>query len=222
VLLSGGEVAGLRAREPGGRTVQDTFDAVLITAPSFAIRELVDLPPDYQAKLDSVHYLAAVVIIVEMSHPLTDIYWMNIADRSVPFLGIIEHTNLVPRETYGGSHVLYLTNYLDRKHPLYQMKPEDLLEVYLPHLKKFNPAFDRSWIKRMHYNSLSAAQPVIGANYSERIPSHRTPVRRLYLANTTQIYPEDRGTNYSVRMGRDVAKLIHADEKTAFQDWPVS
>jgi hypothetical protein len=28
------------------------------------------------------------------------------------------------------------------------------------------------------------------------------------IANTTQIYPEDRGTNYSVRLGHDVANLI--------------
>ena len=62
----------------------------------------------------------------------------------------------------------------------------------------------------MHYNSLSAAQPIIGTRYSERIASHETPVKNLWLANTTQIYPEDRGTNYSVRMGRDVARQMLA------------
>jgi len=34
----------------------------------------------------------------------------------------------------------------------------------------------------------------------------------LYLANTTQIYPEDRGTNYSVRMGRQVARMVVDDD----------
>ena len=48
-------------------------------------------------------------------------------------------------------------------------------------------------------------------NYSERLPDHRTPIKNLYLANTTQIYPEDRGTNYSVRMGKRVANLILED-----------
>jgi hypothetical protein len=28
------------------------------------------------------------------------------------------------------------------------------------------------------------------------------------LANTTQIYPEDRGTNYSVRLGTDAARAL--------------
>jgi hypothetical protein len=39
----------------------------------------------------------------------------------------------------------------------------------------------------------------------------RTPLPNVYLANTTQIYPEDRGTNYSIKLGGDVATLINAD-----------
>jgi protoporphyrinogen oxidase len=114
--------------------------------------------------------------------------------------------------------VLYLTNYVDRTEPLFSMSPDEVLNLYLPHLSRFNPEFDRSWIKQMHYNSLSAAQPIIGTNYSQRIAAHRTPVQQLYLANTTQIYPEDRGTNYSVRMGRDIARLIMDDERVNFRN----
>jgi hypothetical protein len=33
----------------------------------------------------------------------------------------------------------------------------------------------------------------------------------LYVANTTQLYPEDRGTNYSARLGREAAEKIAAD-----------
>ena len=55
------------------------------------------------------------------------------------------------------------------------------------------------------------AQPIVGVNYSQSIPSHRTPVKGLYLANTTQVYPEDRGTNYSVRMGKIVAQMLRQD-----------
>jgi len=32
-------------------------------------------------------------------------------------------------------------------------------------------------------------------------------VKGLYLANTTQIYPQDRGMNYSVRLGKVVSEL---------------
>jgi len=30
----------------------------------------------------------------------------------------------------------------------------------------------------------------------------------LYLANTTQIYPEDRGMNYSVYLGQKIASIV--------------
>ena len=111
----------------------------------------------------------------------------------------------MPKEMYGGNYVLYLTNYLERQDPMYLMSADELLDVYAPHLSRFNPEFDRSWITRVHHNKVSAAQPVIGINYSSQLPEHKTPITNLYLANTTQIYPEDRGTNYSIRMGREVA-----------------
>ena len=79
------------------------------------------------------------MIILELDRPLTDIYWMNIADHNVPFLGIIEHTNLIPRELYGGRYVAYLTNYLDRHDEMFGLTPDELLGRYLPHLRKFNP-----------------------------------------------------------------------------------
>lgn len=211
VLTEDGRATGLQFRRPDGTEGEENFDLVLATVPSFSFPGMVDLPDDYRQKLESVTYTAAVVLILEMTRPLTDFYWMNIADRSLPFLGLIEHTNMLPKEWYGGSYVLYLTNYVDRTEPLFSMSPDEVLELYLPHLAKFNPEFDRSWIKEMHYNSLSAAQPIIGTRYSERLAEHRTPIKNLWLANTTQIYPEDRGTNYSVRMGRDVVKMMLAD-----------
>jgi protoporphyrinogen oxidase len=214
-----GVAKALVAKSDDGEVIRQEFDCILSTVPSFSFPDLVDLPADYKKRLTDVHYLAAVVVILEMSQPLTDYYWMNIADPDVPFLGLIEHTNMLPKEWYGGRNVLYITNYLDRKDPVYSMSKDEILDLYLPHLSKINPEFDRSWIKATHYNALSAAQPIIGTNYSKAIPAHRTPIERLYLANTTQIYPEDRGTNYSFKMGREMASTILGDEQQNWRNW---
>ena len=220
VIVEDGAAVGLKFTHPDHTEGEERFDCILSTVPSYAFPSMVDLPDDYRSRLEGVTYTAAVVLILEMSRPLTNFYWMNIADRSLPFLGLIEHTNMLPKEWYGGSNLLYLTNYVDRKEPLFDMSPDEVLDLYMPHLGKFNPEFDRSWVKNMHYNKVSAAQPIIGTNYSQRIPSLHTPVPRLYLSNTTQIYPEDRGTNYSVRLGREMAALILKDEQVNFRDWP--
>jgi protoporphyrinogen oxidase len=95
--------------------------------------------------------------------------------------------------------------------PYFTMESDQVIEEYIPHLNKVNPNFDRSWIKNTWVFRERAAQPIIPMRYSERVPEHRTPLKNLYLANTTQIYPEDRGTNYSVRLGIDIAKLVDID-----------
>jgi protoporphyrinogen oxidase len=112
---------------------------------------------------------------------------------------------------YQGRHLIYVSNYLERDDPRYRLKAEELLELYEPHLKKINPDFDSDWIESKFVLRADAGQPVITCNYSERIPDHRTTLEGLYLANTLQIYPEDRGTNYSVRLGRTASHIVAED-----------
>ncbi len=207
-----GAATGLEVQLAGQDAEVREYDAVIATTPSYVFTRLVsDLPPDYLDKLVNVRYLAAVLIILTLDRPLSPKYWLNIADRSLPFVGLIEHTNMIDPALYGGRHIVYLTNYTARESDLYQKNDAELLEDFIPHLQKINPEFDRSWIREYYHHKVDGAQPIIGVNYSQRIPDHRTPIRNLYLANTTQIYPEDRGTNYSVRMGRQVAEMVVRD-----------
>ena len=212
VVVDEGRAAGLEVETAEeGPEVRD-YDAVIATTPSYVFTRLVPpLPEEYSRKLTEVSYLAAVLMILVLDRPLTDIYWLNIADRSMPFVGVIEQTNFVDPSLYGGNHLVYLTNYPSRSNPLYQMSGEDLLEEFVPHLRRVNPSFDPSWILEYHHHKVDAAQPIIGVNYSSRIPDVRTPIKGLYLANTTQIYPEDRGTNYSVRLGKEVVDEVLKD-----------
>lgn len=187
----------------------DGFDAVIVTTPSYVFSNIMDdIPSDYQASLLSQNYLSAVLLILVLKNPLTEYYWLNIADRNIPFVGVIEHTNLVDRNNYHGKHIVYLSNYVSKDDPLLKKDHRDLLELYLPHLKKINKDFTKDWIEESFYQRVDAAQPIVGINYSSQILSHETPFPNIYLANTTQIYPEDRGTNYSISIGKKVAKLL--------------
>ena len=190
----------------------ETCDAVIVTTPSPIMLRLAPmLPDDYKRMLTGLTYEAAAVALMETNRPLSDIYWLNIADRDMPFTGVIEHTNFMSPSDYGGKHYLYLSKYMEPDHPYFSMPDNQLIEEYIPYLKRINPNFDRSWIDRWWVFRERAAQPIVTLNYSEKIPDHRTPLKNLYLANTSQIYPEDRGTNYSVRLGNDIAKLVDGD-----------
>ncbi len=91
------------------------------------------------------------------------------------------------------------------------MPDDELIDAYVPFLKRINPEFRRSWIEHAWVFRERSAQPIIPLNYGQRIPDHRTGLPGLYLANTTQIYPEDRGTNYSVRLGNQIAGIVADD-----------
>ena len=212
VVVENEAAKGLTVQLGDGPPERRDYDAVLATTPSYVFTRLApQFPEDYQTRLTGVRYLSAVLLVLVMDRPLTGKYWMNIADEDMPFVALIEHTNMIDKDLYGGKHILYISNYPDRESELYQMSAEELLEAFVPWLQKINPEFDPSWVLEYHHHRVDGAQPIIGVNYSQRIPDHRTPVRDLYLANTTQIFPEDRGTNYSIRMGRQVARQLLED-----------
>jgi protoporphyrinogen oxidase len=189
------------------------FDVVIATVPGYNLLEIAPpaLEGDYVERLRSVRYQAAVVLLLVSKQSLSRIYWMNIADRTMPFVGVIEHTNYVPPSEYQDRHLIYVSNYLERDDPVYRMSAGELFDLYLPHLQRINPALEAGWIEKKIVLRAEAGQPVITCNYSERIPDHRTPLQGLYLANTLQIYPEDRGTNYSVWLGRKIAGIVSQD-----------
>ena len=189
------------------------FDAVIATAPAYTLLDIAPPAMDeaYAATLRSVRYQAALVLLMVSKQSLSRIYWMNIADRTMPYVAVIEHTNYVPPSEYQGRHLIYVSNYLERDDPRFGMKSSELFELYVPHLKRINPAFGADWIEQKMIFRAAAGQPVITRNYSQRIPDHRTPLEGLYLANTLQIYPEDRGTNYSVQLGQKISRIVHDD-----------
>jgi protoporphyrinogen oxidase len=183
-------------------------DQVIATVPSFVLQQIApDLPEEYASRLREVSYQSALCLVLKMKHSLSRIYWLNISDPAFPFVGAIEHTNLIPAEKYNGKHILYLSNYVSQGDPLYPASAEELFVHYLPSLRKINPEFEKDWVEEMWLFREDAAQPVITCGYSHRVPAHQTPVKGLYLANTTQIYPQDRGMNYSVRLGKVVSEL---------------
>ncbi len=201
-----------RFRLLGTDDIQESIDAIIATTPSPILLRLVpDMPEPYRTQLTSATYQGAVCMLLKLKQPLSQTYWMNIGDERLPFTGIIEHTNFIGPEHYGGWHYVYVSKYVDWDHPYVSMSDDELLDEYEPKLQLVNPAFDRDWIGEMWVFRERAAQPIIGLHYSDKIPAHQTPVPGLYLANTAQIYPEDRGTNYSVDLGNRIAQSVVDD-----------
>ncbi|MEO7918353.1 MAG: FAD-dependent oxidoreductase, partial [Thermoanaerobaculia bacterium] len=196
--------------ESGGG--DEAFDLVLSTV---AIPELLRLTPELvdsrRESWKSIVYAHALCPVLELDRPLTPYYWLNIADREMPFGGVIEQTNFLPEDTYGGRRVVYLSDYVLPEDPKWRMKDEELWALYLPALARVSPGFDPRFILAKRINRGEYAQPVVGANYSAGLPALRSEAPGLYVASMAQIYPEDRGQNYAVKLARIAAAAIQED-----------
>lgn len=193
------------------------FDKVIATIPSpvFAnlIKECPEASDSYLEKLRSVEYLGAVCMIVRMNVSLSPFYWMNIHDPASPFLVFIEHTNLIPQEQYEGSSLYYLGAYLPHDHRLFTSTDDDIRKEFFRYLKKMFPHFREEYILETHISRLKYAQHIVDTSYEERIPPTRTPIPNMYLSNFSQIFPEDRGTNFAVREGYRIAEILNVEAK---------
>jgi protoporphyrinogen oxidase len=163
---------------------------------------------EYLNKLRAVKYMANVCLVLELSHRLSDFYWLNVSDNDFPFIGVIEHTNFQNAQDYSGRHVVYMSKYFPEESEVYHMSEEKVFEFTLPYIKRMFPDFDKSWILRYYVWKARYAQPVVVRGYSSLIPSNKTPIDDFYIATMAQVYPEDRGTNYAIREGRRVGRMV--------------
>jgi protoporphyrinogen oxidase len=178
------------------------FDKILITVPTPIALKLI---PNLSLTIPHLH---AQTLILETKEPiLKDTYWLNITDRSFPFLAVVAHTNFMDKKHYGGNHLTYFGNYLPEGHPYLFMTKEQLLKIFLPFIKHVSLHSPFSILHSYLFNG-PFAQPVHQLHYSKIAPKLETPIPGVYLANLDSIYPWDRGTNYAVELGKQAALAI--------------
>ena len=189
----------------------ETHEAVIATCPPGVLADLApDLPADYGARLRALKSLGVVTLVLALRHPLTrGHYWINLPKGDeFPFMGLVEHTNYISPDHYGGDHIVYCGDYLPPDHPIFGMDKEALLEHYWPGLLRIRPDIRPDWVRAVWMFAEPYAQPVPTLYHSRNIPPLETPLPGLWMANMSQVYPWDRGTNYAVELGRRVAGMI--------------
>jgi len=201
---------GIKISLSSGTT--QVYDQALVTlSPGLMAKLTPGLPEDYLKGLLNLKSMGAVVMILSLKQQLSPegYYWYNIPkETGYPFLSLVEHTNYVSPEHFGGDHIVYIGDYLEVDHEHFSLSKEDLLERFLPHLVKINPAFKPDWIKKSWLSKTGYAQPIPFVNHSVNIPAIQTPVHGLYFASMSQVYPWDRGTNFAVEIGRRAARMM--------------
>jgi protoporphyrinogen oxidase len=191
--------------EGGGRT----FDRLISTLPAHLTLAITDdarvaeaprpTPPDA---------LGAHCLILALDRPLTGTYWIGIADTRSPFLAVVEHTAMLPPAAYGGRHLVYFGNYVPHDHRLFDETPDETLARYLPAIRGLNPAFDAGWVRERWSFGARFAQPIVTPGFRQRIPPFATPVPNLFIASMFQVFPHDRGQNYSIDLAERLVSRL--------------
>ncbi|HET6446727.1 MAG TPA: NAD(P)/FAD-dependent oxidoreductase [candidate division Zixibacteria bacterium] len=198
----------------GGKEVVD--QCLVTTSPGLFGRMAPELPENYLGKLGELKSMGAVVLVLALQHQLMkETYWLNLPSTSpdkkqtdIPFLALVEHTNYIDPVHYGGDRIVYCGDYVVPDHEYFDMTDQELESLFVKPLSVINPDFKSSWIRKSWVFRTRYAQPVPEINHSRNIPDIRTPIKNLFFASMSQVYPWDRGTNYAVEIGRKAASMM--------------
>lgn len=203
-VLEGGRVVGVRADKRVFRG-----DRVVVTVPTEILAGLVrPVNEPYARELSRIEYVAALCTVLSLREPLSNIYWTNVADPGYDFGGVIEQTNLVPPECYGGRHLVYLSRYLRTNDPLWSMPDDALVARQLDQLARLvardvRPLVDRHWVFRARF-----AATLTDLGFHLRIPQMRSPIDNLYVAGMCHVYPDERSVNNSIRVAAELVRAL--------------
>jgi protoporphyrinogen oxidase len=185
------------------------YDKIISTLPTPVMTKLTKniFSDEYLSRFSKLKYLHAVILVLETSEPiLKKTYWLNICTDKIPFMILAQHTNFADKKNYNDNCINYIGWYVDGDSPLLKMKNEDILKMVKPHLEKIG----NMKLKLNNYFVFKApwAQPIFDKDFEKNKPDFITPDKNFFIANLDMTYPYDRGTNYAVKLGKEVVKMI--------------
>lgn len=193
----------------GGRVILG--DVFLFCTPLNVTEKLIKIDNKYFNSLKKIEYFGAVCVILELKNSLTDFYWLNIADENLSFVGIIEQTNFEDKKTYNNSHIVYLTKYFDNESFYAKAKDSEIEKLMISDIVKIKPNFDKSDILSVRTFRSKTAAVVCDLNFSQKIPTYKTPIDNMYIASMVHVYPDERSANNSIRVAKYVCKDMGMD-----------
>lgn len=208
LLIEDGRVAGIVADGKEHR-----FDAVVSTVPLPAFLRLIpaSLEGSYWSALRSIESIGVMCVFLRIKGRLTKYFWTNVNDPSIELAGVIEYTNLNPLPHLGGDSIIYLPQYLPSTAEKFSRPNEQIIAEYLGYLRKINPAFSEDQVKEAFVFRDKYAQPICEVGFSKDIPDMRSPLKGLYLTDSSQLHPDDRTINNSLGLGLSAASMIMTD-----------
>jgi len=214
VKTEDGAVTGLTTESEGaeGQTITEDHDvdSVVVAAMPNVLEALTGYPCE-------IDFQGTVCSVISMDEPLLDTYWLNIADEA-PFGALIEHTNFVEKERYGGEHLLYVARYIQSpEEDIWQQDDDEVRKTWLSGIESLFPEFDRESVNWVQTARNPRTAPVYERGYLDMVVPYDLSeavadgVYYAGMASEAQ-YPE-RSLNGGIVAGYEVADRIDRKEQ---------
>lgn len=185
------------------------FDFVISTLPPPIFqKQIPDASKEYQEFLLKTKYMGIICPILVLDRPLTGYWTLNLTDSRIPFTGIIETTSYIDPQYVGGHHLVYLPKYTAPENPLQNMTDEQIKNIWLDHLTSMFPNFELKWVRYLLIQREKYVEPLHLLNSVHLIPPTNTPVKNLYLATNSQIYPALTNGESICQKAQEIAEII--------------
>ncbi len=208
-VLTKTSIQGITANTKGGINLEyqgkrEHFDKVIFTGP-LNVLEKVSSPNliDITNNKEDVEYLGVLCMVLITEEPMTPYYVLNLADKKVPFTGVIGMSSLVDVKQTDGKYITYFPKYVTADHSFWCKSDDELKTIFLEGVKQLYPSFNETLIVSSHMHKAFKVQPLQVLNYSEIIPKMRTKNPDFFVVNTSQFVNDTLNNNSVVNHIKD-------------------
>jgi protoporphyrinogen oxidase len=186
------------------------YDSVISTVPLPAFLRLIPetFQGEYWNHLRNIDSIGVLCVFLRTKKKFSNYFWINVNDPRIDLAGIIEYTNLNPLRHLGGDSILYLPQYLPSTVDKFSKPNDQIIQEYFGYLKLIHPGFNEQFVKDTFVFREKYAQPICEIGFTKDMPDMRTPLRGLFLTDSSQLHPDDRTISNSLGLGKRVAALI--------------
>jgi protoporphyrinogen oxidase len=192
------------------------FDRVLFCGPLPLLHELVDttqanneLGKAVQGLDQTLDAQGVINVVLSLRRQVSGrYYWIATVDEGLPFQGVVESTRLINLEDTGGVHLAYLTNYVHRSSREFNLPDDEIRERYLSAFFKLFPDLSMEDLLNVRVFRAPFVEPLYSVGYLQRKPPFELVPNKLYLATTSQVYPQVTSWNGSVGVARQACAAL--------------
>lgn len=181
------------------------FDAVVAALPSPDFARLVPGADEfYLAALARSRYLGLICPALVLDRSLSPYWTLNLTDPSSPFSSIVE----LPHPLDPRRRVVYLPKHTAPDSDWMGVSDAEIRDAWLLRLRQIFPDLRPTDVRHFVVSRARYADPVHFLSAAETLIPITTPYDGLYLANTSQVYPNLPTSDAIIAHAQHVAQMV--------------